>query len=333
MCIVSLLAETVVRGVINGQERWVVEKSPYILTNDLLISKDGRLVIEPGVEVLVEQPTYVPASIQQINGVDSFGVTIKVEGALYCVGQSHNPIVMRGRYIKESYTHWCGIELNSSRSDEIVIGYTNIANATAGITVKKGMPLLRNLVLEFNNIGVLSLGLSTPRIIQSIFTANFLAAVRIKESNPELYNNIVYENRNVGIWGDRVSDFIFEHNLVYDNGDRDYVACPVGLGVNKKKNRNGDSVDVYQNLSVNPLFVGSKAVETLLHKEAKDRAEQTFDGVVEVEYLDSSSAKYELYKDSPCINAGKAMGDKFKEADGSHADLGVLGGPAFIEFR
>lgn len=338
-CCSILFGETVVSGIIEGQERWTLEGSPYVVTNDIHIKSSGRLVIEPGVEVLVELPQKVPADIVQENGVDSFGVTIKVEGALVSEGKIHNPIVFKGRYLRDKYTHWCGIELNSRRSDEILVSFTKISDATTGISVKKGMPLIRNCILEYNNIGISTSGISTPRIVQSVFSGNFLAAVRIKESNPELYNNIIVSNRNVGVWADRVSEFTFEHNLVFGNGDRNYVDCPLGLGAILGTNRNGDSVDVYQNLTMDPMFEGSPAVVKRLQKDAQKRAELQ---LKDTTFLDDTlslfakeSERYRLSSYSPAINAGKSMGvstNKFEEIDGSHADLGIYGGPEFIEF-
>lgn len=331
------LGKTVFSGVIDAQERWTLENSPYILTNDVHITASGRLVVEPGVEVLVESPQRVPVDILQENSVDSFGVMIKVDGAIYCEGKEHNPIVFKGRYLEERYTHWCGIVLNSHRSDEILLSYVKISDATSGVSVRKGMPLIRNSVFEFNNIGVATSGFSTPRIIQSNFSGNFLAALRVKESNPELYNNVITSNRNVGIWGDRISDFVFMNNLVFGNGDRDYVDCPLKMGKLSEVNRNGDSVDVYQNLSQDPMYEGTPLViKRRLEKNRKAR-EKTLSDTIEKSsetVVDSSDVyrHYRLSEFSPCIDAGYRTGDRFKEVDGTDADLGLFGGPEHIVF-
>lgn len=333
-----LVAETVFSGVIDAQERWTLEGSPYILTNDVHITSNGRLVIEPGVEVLVESPQRVPVDILQENSVDSFGVMIKVEGAIYCEGKEHNPVVFKGRYVNEKYTHWCGIVINSHRSDEILISYTKISDATTAIEVRKGMPLIRNVVLEYNNIGFSSLSLSTPRLIQSNISGNFLTGIRINAANPELYNNIVTSNRNVGIWADRVSDFTFKNNLVFGNGDRNFVDCPPEMGKMVDVNRNGDSVDVYENLTEDPLFEGSPGVLAKRAEIAKEKADKSLKDTTFVKedtlakYAEESK-RYQLSEFSPCINAGRREGDKFKEVDGSDADLGIFGGPEHIVFK
>lgn len=332
------LGKTVFSGVIDAQERWTLEKSPYILTNDVHITASGRLVIEPGVVVLVEAPQKIPVDILQEDGVDSFGVSIKVDGAIYCEGKEHNPIVFKGRYLEERYTHWCGIILNSNRSDEILISYTKISDATTGVSIRKGMPLIRNSVFEYNNIGIATSGVSTPRIIQSNFSGNFLTAIRVKESNPEFYNNIISANRNVGVWGDRVSAFIFRNNLVYGNGDRDFVDCPIKLGKIVAVNRNGDSVDVYENLSQDPLYEGTPMVIKRRLEIAKKNAEKTLeerDVIVEDVVQDSADIfrHYRLSEFSPCIDAGVRSGDRFKEVDDTDADLGLFGGPEHIVFR
>lgn len=332
--------ETLISGIITKNAWWTKDKSPYIITNDVVIAETARLVIDPGVEIIVEKPLQIPKDIVQLSSADTFGVTIRVLGALRCNGKPDMPIIFRGRYISkgDEYTHWEGLILNSSRSNEISISYTFVHNASTGITVQRGTPLIRNFLAERNNIGIKTMTSASPRIVNALFTDNFFAGIRIEKANPEIFNSIFYNNRNIGIYSDRVSKVSILNCGFYKNGDKSFVGCTPELGVMSKKNKNGDSTDVFGNLTINPMFTGSQAeavaVKTKLNKlqestikspdpkRIKDIQTPTKHGTDRVFYLS---------KHSPYVNAGHPAG-KFKEPDGSLPDLGLWGGPEFLQF-
>ncbi len=337
----ALNAETIVSGFMDQNEWWNAENSPYVVTNDLVVGPNARLVIEPGVEVLIEKPLELPEGLEQLSKTDTFSVSIRVLGALRCMGKPDNPIVFRGRYVNRTmeYSHWEGITFNSERSDEIIMSYTHITQATNALTVSQGTPLIRNVLFEKNNIGLSCNKGASPRIVNALFTNNFLAGMRIDSANPEVYNSIFYQNRNIGVWSDNVSKITFENNLLWGNGDRDFSRCDPQLGLLSKTNKNGDSTDYKLNLFVDPLYIGSvadKADRDQRLTELYDRSirEPSPYAVSEISDIPALSEGRIYYPSqfSPTINAGHSA-SRFTEPDGSDPDLGIWGGPEFLSFQ
>ncbi|MGM0444414.1 MAG: right-handed parallel beta-helix repeat-containing protein [Fibrobacterota bacterium] len=331
----TVSAETVVSGVISRSVRWTAGKSPYIVTNDILIKREGRLVIEPGVEILVEKPTTLPADIEQLSKSDSFTVSIRVQGALRCKGTPHEPIILRGRYVDERFTHWGGVVLESERFGEVAVAYTHILNALRGITVQEGSPLIRNVLVRHSTTGIAVSGLAAPRIMNCVITETSLAGARVRNAHPYFYNSVFYDNYNIGIWGDGRSDFVFEYNLVSGSGDRNFVGTPLRLGVLSEENAHGDSVDIRNNLTADPLFAGTPAARARRRQVIQDSLAKTLDTVPPEDAVrpapSAPAVDYRLSPYSPAIDAGHG-GKKFREPDGSRPDLGIWGGPEFIEF-
>ncbi len=335
----SLLAETEVSGIILQNEWWSRDKSPYILTNDLIIGPDARLVIEPGVEILVEKPLKIPEGIPQLSKADTFSISIRVHGALRCMGKPDQPIIFRGRYVKpgDEYTHWEGITIKSNRSDEIFIGFTHIMNSAVGLTISRGSSFIRNSLFLKNSVGTRIENAASPQIFNSLYTDNFLCAIRVDSANPKIYNSIFYENRNIALWSDYVSKVTFEFNGLYSNGDNNFVNANPEFGAIAETNKNGDSTDLYGNLFNNPLFIGTSAEtgerdrrrKELYEQSLKEPTKQQLNEIDGAQLL-AEGRRYFLSKFSTYINAGNTASD-FREPDGSLPDLGIWGGPEFLD--
>jgi len=322
-----VFAETIVEGVITENSWWTPDKSPYVITNDLIIAQNAKLIIEPGVEVLIERPVKMPVGIEQIDHLDSFSVAIKVFGVIYAVGTPQNPIIFKGKDVEETYTHWYGIVISSRRTQEISIGFATVSSAANGICVKNGgMPVIRNTLFEFNNVGLRIEGRSSVRVLHCVFSQNYLAGLRVLDSNPYIYNSIITNNNIVGLWGDKNTEIEFKNNLCWGNGNKDYSDTDPNFGIMKKLNSNGDSVDIAGNLRCDPVFAGSVKESELQKKGAKEKIPYSTKIIDQIE-----DKRYFLSPYSPCIDAGTP--DKmFRENDGSLPDLGIFGGAEVIRF-
>jgi hypothetical protein len=184
-----VFGQTIFSGIITENTWWTPAKSPYILTNDVVVAPNARLVIEPGVTILIEKPTRIPEGIDQIDHLDSFTVSIKVYGAIYALGTPQKPIIFKGKDVEpdDIYTHWSGIYINSRRTQEVVIGFASISSAGNGIWVVSGRPMIRNVLFEFNNIGLRMEKKSAVRAVHCVFAKNYLAGIRVLESNPFIF--------------------------------------------------------------------------------------------------------------------------------------------------
>jgi hypothetical protein len=332
-------------GVIQKNERWTLENSPYIITDDLLISFNARLVITPGVKVITGKPTAYHSGIEQTDHNDSFSVSIKVEGALKCVGRIDNRITFSSQFRDPRRCQWYGIILNSSREGEVELAYCDIADACKGITIKRGSPLLRNIVFEFNSVGIICTQKSKPRIYNCNIVYNFTSGVIVREANPVLFNNIIAFNKDNGIWSDNVSFITLKYNCIYGNIEGNLLGCDPKFGKLTRLNKNKDSTDFAYNLFNDPVFAGSVAdsmaveLDLSLQTDKSRIKDTTIAKIIHTTLSDSIARKwisrdfkrYDLSYYSPCINAGNP-GKLFLDLDGSKNDMGIYGGQEFVDF-
>ncbi|MFC1476597.1 right-handed parallel beta-helix repeat-containing protein [Fibrobacterota bacterium] len=332
-------------GIISKNERWTAENSPYIISDDILISENARVTITPGVQILVGRPISFKSGIEQIDHLDSFTVSIKVKGALKCVGRTENRIIFSSQSGNLKRCQWYGILFDSERDDETEIAFCDIGNACNALTVKQGSPLIRNCIFEHNNVGVYCNGGSSVKLYNCIIAHNLTTGVRIQKANPSIVNNIIAFNKGNGIWSDNFSHVEIEYNCISDNVDGNLQGCNPDLGVIKRVNKNKDSTDFAYNLHFNPIFAGSPADSEAVEKDVtlqtdKSRVKDTTIAKIFHDTLTDSTAtkwiarnykRYSLSKYSPCIDAGNPK-KQFKDMDGSRNDMGIFGGQEFVDF-
>jgi len=336
-------AATEVRGVIEVNERWVVEKSPYLMTDDVLVAKQARLYIGPGVTVLVDRPHSFDPRIKQLDHLDSFTVALRVEGVLTCAGRRESRISFAGKNGNPSQCEWYGVVLDGVLSGESEVAFTDIAGSCNGLMVRKGSPLVHHCVFEYNNIGMTITEGSRVKVLNCAIAYNATCGIRISLANPKIYNNLIVFNRQNGVWSDGVSQMTFENNCVFGHPAGNLAGCDPELGILVKKNEKKDSTDAHENLFKDPIFVGTPAESLSMERDNRippRKSQVTDTALAQVLYgtvIDSlpfvrpaatAALRYKLSPYSPCIDAGK-KGKAYLDADGSRNDIGMHGGPEF----
>lgn len=91
----NLYGQTEVNENITSDVIWTLEESPYIVTNDIEVSNEGSLFIEPGVTVKVDGE-----------------YTIDVYGEFSSSGTTEQPIVFTSNKSNPEVGDWLGIKLN-----------------------------------------------------------------------------------------------------------------------------------------------------------------------------------------------------------------------------
>jgi Right handed beta helix region len=336
-----LRSETKVWGVIAKDTKWTLDDSPYLVVGDVLVKRNARLSILPGVRVLFASTTLKDASIAQFDHLDSFSVAIKVEGSIECVGKKNKRIVFAPASGEAAACSWYGIIANQASDQYTDIAFTDISGANCAVTAIDCSPLVRNCVIERNNVGVNCLSKGNARIYNCVIVENFTAGVKIQSANPVLYNNIIVFNKNNGLWCDGISRVTFQYNCVWGNADGNFLECDPEIGVavhGDKKNK--VPVDGSNNIIANPVFAGSEYDSAAVEKDINlptDKSRITDTALAKVLYkqlADSIAAKkrsasyprFSLSKYSPCINAGNPARE-FKDLDGTRNDMGIYGGP------
>ncbi len=340
----AVYAATIVSGVISNDTKWMVENGPYIMSGDVLVSKNARLFIAPGATVICgAAPMVRTASIPQLDHNDSFSVALKVEGSLDCVGKREKRIVFKPSSTEAGNCTWYGIVFNKASDRYTEIAFTDVSGANIGITAIDCSPVVRNSIIEYNNVGIRCLSKANLKTCNCVITNNFTSGVTIQSANPVFYGNIIAFNRNNGVWCDGMSQITFKYNCVWGNADGNYLDCDPELGAPVKAGKkSNDSLDKSGNVCMNPIFAGSPDDSLAVEKDLslptdKSRiADTSLAKILHTTLSDSLAvkkqrgryARYSLSRYSPCINKGNPA-KQFNDADGSRNDIGLYGGPEY----
>jgi parallel beta-helix repeat protein len=239
--------------------------------------------------------------------------TAAVGGGVYCVSSS-NPSFENASISGNSALGYYGdgggiaCQAYSSPSLENVKIANNIADDDGGgiWCENNSSPSLVSVTIS-NNIassedggGIWCYNNSNPSLVNVTITGNtaFLNGGGIycwDNSSPSIINTIV--SGNTGNYGFYVSSGnpSISYSDFYNNENGEFYNAGVLIGVNVTTNANGDSVDAYLNIQLDPLFV------------------------------DAANNDYHLLETSPCIDAGDPTSPY--DADGSIADMGAYPSP------
>jgi hypothetical protein len=340
----SAFAETRVSGILSKDTRWSVETGPYILTGDVLVASQARLTISPGTTIICGPVVDRNSSIVQYDHADSFSVALKVEGSIDCVGKREKRIIFRGSPAEEGSSTWYGIVFNKVPDNYAEIAFADISGASSGLSAIDCSPLIRNCIVERNNIGMKCLSNGGIRAYNCVIVNNYTTGVLIQAANPIFYNNIIAFNRNNGVWCDDISRMTFKYNCVFGNADGNFLDCDPELGVAiKPDKKNSDILDKDHNICMNPVFAGSPEDSLAVEKDLSLPTEKsrvmdtalakilhkTLEDSVALKKRRSSYARYSLSRYSPCISKGNPA-KEFNDIDGSRNDIGIYGGPNYL---
>lgn len=341
----QLKAEKIVGGIIFSDTKWIAEEGPYIVEKDILVKSNARLSITSGTRILIRNyPIANDSGIYQIDKIDSQTVSIKVEGTLTCLGRQDKRIsFIPIEFFPDKYS-WYGITfINAVDTDNEIFG-TDITGAYNGISIINSSPMIRATVLEYNHIGINCRNESTAKIYNCIIARNFATGIFASKSNPHIANNIICYNRNNGLWCDGLSKIFLEYNCFFENHDGNFLECDPEFGILVKKNQNNDSIDLANNIFIDPVFAGSVSDSLATEKDynlptIKSRVKDTTLAAIIYEgkplpqtIFKGSNFKYELSRYSPCIDAGHKSSE-FNDLDRSRNDMGIDGGPDYIKRR
>ncbi len=337
-------AEKIAGGIIDSDTKWNAEEGPYIVERDLLITSSAQLTISPGTKILIRNQPLPDTTVYQLNHIDSATVSIKVEGALLCLGRrdqliSFSPL----NFFQDKYC-WYGIVFLKNEEIPNELTGAEIVGAYSAVSAMASNPQIRLSVLEYNHIGISCFDKSKASVYNCVIARNFASGILVSGSNPHFFNNIIVFNRNHGLWCDGMSKVYLEYNCFYGNHDGDFLECDPEFGVIVKANKGKDSADVFNNIFTDPIFAGSVSDSLAAERDyniptLKSRVKDTalakviYEGKTLPESIwKTSQSKYQLSRYSPCINAGHP-GESYKDIDDSRNDMGIGGGPEFVSRR
>ena len=124
----SLLEGTKIAGDIHGFLK--IDKSPYLVTEDLIVPPNTSLILEPGVIIY-----FKPGTGLQVN-----------KGQLVVAGSKISPVTLRSAYDRPKAGDWKGITITGD--DRAEIRNLHISDAASAIAVENGSMDLQGVTIE-----------------------------------------------------------------------------------------------------------------------------------------------------------------------------------------
>jgi hypothetical protein len=346
LAVMPAVGESLVGGIIKKDTRWTADQGPYIITQDVFVTRRAHLAIGPGTVILIGKTMYRDRMIPQIDALDSTTIAITIEGGLDCVGRADKRISFVPQSGEVQGPRWYGIVFRKTPDNYAECAYTDISGAYNAVSIYNCAPVIHHCRIDFNNAGIVCGERGNAKVFNCVIVYNFSAGIKVSSANPVFQNNIIAFNRNNGVWCDGASRTTFEYNCVFGNPDGDLLDCDPELSVLKKKNDRKDSTDYKNNIYKNPIFAGSESDSVAVERDVTlptDRSrikDTTLARVLHPALRDSLAAKkrsaqymlYSLSRYSPCIHAGSPSSD-FKNGDGTRCDMGLYGGSRYAPTR
>jgi parallel beta-helix repeat protein len=300
---------------ISGPQSGTLGPGEYIVTGDLSIEFQQLLTIEPGTTFLFDGPydfSIGPGCILNAQGTETdsikfmpnvdngvtqwghllFSYTDDDDVLSYCL--------ITGGYFDEGGGIQCDWS-SPTISNCMIAG--NSSNYGGGIYCEGSSPMVQNCAITGNTAtntgGGIFCQIEGPTVLNCTITGNTAhiegGGVFSTSTISIIVNTVITDNIGGGVWKTGGNgDLSVEFCNVFNNYGDDFGGSFIdpGLGVIVGSNANGDSCDVYSNISLDPL------------------------------YVDPGSNDFHLQLASPCIDAGDPNSPF--DPDDTVADIGAF---------
>lgn len=180
-------------GTISSSEKWALEDSPFLITDDLTLGTDVVVDVEAGVEI----------EIQKKDCVISLGNT----GELYLGGTREAPIWIHGQVGIKSY--WDKIQVSNLNSSKLRASYTIFEHGdTAVLGNENSVIVLDHCILRENRAGLWFAGAGSTSVYahhcdfhDNIIGIGYLGGAQKTSDVPETDEYIVENRIHDNEWG------------------------------------------------------------------------------------------------------------------------------------
>jgi len=184
---------TVLPPVIDADFVLNIDKSPYVVTDALLVKPGARLTLNPGTVIWFR----------------SLGLIVK--GELQILGTEDNPVRMSSL----GADGWKGVFLDGSRSEN-KIRYCTISDAEFGFRASKSAVSIENSQFQYNVWGIV-LDESSAEISASLIRSSEKSGIAARKASILVKDSVITENSAGGFLLED-SRAKIEHNNIINNG-------------------------------------------------------------------------------------------------------------------
>lgn len=209
----TIHAATLVSGTIGGNVRWVPEKSPYVVSGDIMVPRGSTLTIVAGTEVRFRR-SYSPKPYTNRGVLRVLG-TLKVEG-------TREKSVYFGLFEEGAMGDWGGIWIDGYYGGKVSMEHAEVENAQRGIYVSGGSPIIK----------------------QSRFSANF-AGIHLEETGDFTVEGNILSGNQYGFYLDSSRGKVEKNSIVSNSwGIYSFLSKGVAISHNAiKSNTFGIAID------------------------------------------------------------------------------------------
>ncbi|HUO57661.1 MAG TPA: right-handed parallel beta-helix repeat-containing protein [bacterium] len=194
---------TYVKDAIAVSTSWTKDNSPYVIQNDIVVSKGAVLTIDPGVEV---QFSVAPG------GKVGAGPNLVIQGGLRAVGSAAAPITFGPAAVGSLWgaIYFYGSDpANSVLQGCFIKGGRVVCNASS--------PTITQCAIYGAKSGVEVAGNSQPQIVGNTITGNNVGLILLADTaSPVISNNTIYNN-NYGFYFKDFGVPNISGNKIYNN--------------------------------------------------------------------------------------------------------------------
>ncbi len=295
----SVFAQPTISGPQDGQ----LGPGTYLVVGNCTVEEWDSWSIQPGTTLLFDGPyniTVYPEASMTAHGTEADSVKF--------LPNTDNGITNWGgiRFYEffeiDEYTYgslrYCLIKGASVYVDGVWNGNVGVHHCTISNSSGNGIGAIEaNLSISyctiFNNAGEgIDLFDVSPTITSCTIDGNGGDGIHCILDSPTISNTVISNNAGTGLYAEFSSNPDLDYSNVYNNGAGDFGGDTIDplFGVIAGVNANGDSCDVFNNISMDPL------------------------------YVDPAIGDYYLQEASPCIDAGDPTD---VDPDGTVADIGA----------
>ena len=255
--------QTVISGLkIEKKTRW---SGNIIVEGDVIVTKQGHLIIEAGTNIL-----FKPNMDKQHSGKDKTRSELIVFGVLIIKGQIDRKVTFSSASDEPRMGDWYGIRLLNPHKISVIENCV-VEYAFNGISVKMSNPVIRNSQITLNyNAGILVEVKAKPKISKNIISENGYAGVITRlGAKPILSDNLIAANQ-IGI----IAFSLSQPNL----GD---LSDPKKINQGRNNIFENSEYDVYNHTNL-PLLAENNSWGD--NKSRKDIALRIYDSADENKY-------------------------------------------------
>ena len=194
---------TYVKDAIAVSTTWTTANSPYIIQNDIAISKGAVLTLEPGVEVRFTVPT---------GGAVGAGPNLVVQGGIKAIGSSTAPISFNP---ETAGSLWGAIYFYNADSANSILQACMIKGGR--VVCNNSSPTINQSAIFGAKSGIEVALNSQPQITGNRITANGIGIILLSDSaSPGISGNEIYNN-NYGFYLKDFGTPTISGNKIYNN--------------------------------------------------------------------------------------------------------------------